>query len=181
MKIGDAQEEWRDIKGYEGKYRVSNFGRVQYIKPNEEWRDLKQFVHPTGCLILRLYKYGKGKSFKVHRLVAEAFLFREDGALIVNHKDENRQNNHVNNLEWCTRRYNNNYGTIKERIAKTLSKPIIATVVATGKKEYYPSTKVASEALGYSAGTINCALKGRRKTACKRMWQYAEREGGCDC
>ena len=110
-------EVWKDIKGYEGKYQVSNLGRV---------KSLPKYTYPRGYPQLRKEKIMKpsyvgkdrnylalklndGKQYKVHRLVAEAFIPNPDNLPMVNHKDENPTNNCVDNLEWCTNSYNVKY------------------------------------------------------------------------
>lgn len=117
-------EEWRDIKGYEGLYQVSNMGRVQrldkYIVDVSQGgirtRMFKGHImnltihNVSGYVSMYLSKNGKKKRYLVHRLVAEAFIPNPDNLPEINHKDENKVNNCVENLEWCTPKYNANYG-----------------------------------------------------------------------
>ena len=115
-------EEWRDIRGYEGRYQISSFGRVKSLKDNkgnyrEKILDLKP--NKRGYIRVTLYREGKSKSFQVHRLVAIHFIPNPNNYSQVNHKDENKQNNKVDNLEWCTQKYNLNYGTRNQRISKS--------------------------------------------------------------
>lgn len=115
-------EEWRDIPGYEGYYKVSNIGRILRLprhKPTDK-RDThnnirKQRLSPNGYWRVNLSKDNIVKWFGVHRLVAMAFIPNPDNLPYVNHKDENPQNNVVSNLEWCTVQYNCEYGTARER------------------------------------------------------------------
>ena len=104
-------EEWKDIKGYEGLYQISNKGRVKSLGNNktrkEKIRDGK--IGNRGYKKISLCKNGKEKKYSIHRLVAEAFLPNPDNLPVVNHKDENKLNNNVENLEWCTQAYNVNY------------------------------------------------------------------------
>ena len=110
------REEWKDIKGYEGKYQVSNLGRVySFYKKN----CLKPGKCKDGYLIVRLYKNGKGKPFYIHKLVALHFIPNPNNFPQINHRDENKSNNCVSNLEWCTRKYNMNYGTITQRVSES--------------------------------------------------------------
>ena len=113
-------EIWKDIPEYEGLYQVSNFGNVKslnYLCTGKE-KIMKPTKNKDGYLYINLYKDGKRKMFKVHRLVCFAFLENLLNYPCVNHKDENKENNHVNNLEWCTHEYNNNYGSKNERASE---------------------------------------------------------------
>lgn len=117
-------EEWRDIEGYEERYQVSNLGRVKSLRNSQgQYREkiLTNTPDKIGYLTVGLSKNGKRKNFKVHRLVAEAFIENPNNHPIINHKDENKQNNCVNNLEWCTYKYNNTYGTRTQRASEKMS------------------------------------------------------------
>lgn len=96
------KEIWRDVKEYEGLYKVSNNGRVK----NKNNKLLKLREDKYGYLIAYLYKNGKMKCKKVHRLVADAFIKNKFNKSQVNHKDGNKKNNCVLNLEWCTNQEN---------------------------------------------------------------------------
>lgn len=113
-------EIWKDIENYEGLYQVSNKGNVKslnYMHTGDE-RLLKPIAISNGYLQVYLYKNGKRKFCKIHRLVASAFLENADKLPQVNHKDEDKTNNNIENLEWCTSQYNCNYGTRGMRISK---------------------------------------------------------------
>lgn len=112
------KEYWKLIKDYEN-YMVSSFGRVKNIKSNKILKLYKDKRKGKEYLRVCLYKNGKSKKYAVHRLVAEAFIPNPDNLPQVNHKDENKQNNIVSNLEWCTHLYNHQFGTINERISKS--------------------------------------------------------------
>ena len=101
-------EEWRDIKGYEGLYQVSNLGNVRSLHwyGGDTIKNRALVNHTTGYLMVSLSNKKKCKPFLVHRLVAEAFIPNPNNYGFVNHKDENKQNNCVDNLEWCTKSYN---------------------------------------------------------------------------
>ena len=115
-------EEWRDVVGYEGLYMVSNCGRVKSLKFSNGKREkiMKLSDRGNGYLRVSLSKDGESKHYNVHRLVAIAFIPNPDNLPYVNHKDECKTNNNVDNLEWCTVEYNNTYGTAKERQAEKL-------------------------------------------------------------
>ena len=126
------KEEWRDIKGYEGLYQVSNLGRVKSLSriDNLGRKKKETILSPgkdkNGYFQIQLYKEKTIKMRKIHRLVAETFIPNPDNLPQVNHKDENKQKNHIGNLEWCDNTYNQNYGTSKIRRGK----PVIC--VTTG-------------------------------------------------
>ena len=112
---------WKDIKGYEGIYQISNYGEVIRLQSYDSRghlrnkRTLKQRKNEDGYLQLGLHKNGKEKKFLVHRLVAETFTPNPYNYLEINHIDENKQNNSIFNLEWCDHKYNTNYGTSQAR------------------------------------------------------------------
>ncbi len=105
------QEEWKQIKGYEGLYEVSNLGRIR----NAAGHIMKPQDETGGYFAIGLTKNKKFSRHRIHRLVAEAFVPNPDSLPIVNHKDEDRKNNRADNLEWCTSQYNNSYGHARER------------------------------------------------------------------
>ena len=122
------QEVWKDIEGYEGLYQISNLGRVKSLERNKKHSyngiaHLKEkILKPLNInnyqrVILR--KENNPKNKFIHRLVAEAFISNPNNYPYINHKDENPKNNIVSNLEWCTHKYNMNYGTINQRRSKT--------------------------------------------------------------
>lgn len=110
------EEIWKDIVGYEGFYKVSNFGRIMSLSRKDRrgktWKEkiIKQSCDKDGYLIVNLNRDGKMKTFRPHRIVAKAFIPNPKNLPEVNHKDENKQNNFFENLEWCTTRYNLTYG-----------------------------------------------------------------------
>ena len=120
------KEIWKDIKGYEKLYQVSNLGNVRRIKfiNNRTQKDkikmLKLIKDKKGYLKINLWKNNKSKMFLVHRIVAETFILNPNNLPQVNHKDENKSNNCVENLEWCSQKYNNNYGNRLNNIRKKL-------------------------------------------------------------
>lgn len=121
------EEKWLDVVGYEDIYKVSNTGRVmrkQYVSVNKNGihilrkeMELNQYVNFRGYPKVTLRKNGISKIMFVHRLVAEAFIPNPQNYPQVNHKDEDKTNNNVDNLEWCDNEYNCNYGC-KPQIAR---------------------------------------------------------------
>lgn len=109
-------EKWADVIGYEGLYEISTLGNVR----NKRTAKLLQFGSSGNYLSVMLYKDGRCKRISIHRMVALAFVPNPHGLRCVNHKDENTHNNCVENLEWCTHKYNSNYGTaISRRVNHT--------------------------------------------------------------
>ena len=105
----------KDINGYEGIYMVSDEGTIYRVTKNG-LRALKPHIR-NGYPSVMLSKNGEAVHVYIHRCVAQAFIENPDGYTYVNHKDENRLNANVDNLEWCTNKYNLNYGTTRERMS----------------------------------------------------------------
>lgn len=126
------EENWKDILGYEGFYQVSNLGRVRSVDrivkgvfgsiQHKKSVILAPAMNAAGYYFVVLTKNAKGKAFRVHRLVAEAFIPNPCNYPIINHKDENKLNNNVNNLEWCTYSYNTTYNNSMARRQNTKNK-----------------------------------------------------------
>ena len=113
-------EVWKDIECYEGKYQVSNLGNVKSLNYNHTGKEkLLKPINANGYLTVHLSINNNKKKYKIHRLVAEAFIENHKDLQIINHKDENKSNNCVANLEWCDTLYNNNYGTRNQRVSKS--------------------------------------------------------------
>jgi hypothetical protein len=117
-------ETWKDVKDYEYLYQISNLGNVKslHYSGGKKEKILKFSKDKDGYLQVNLTKNKKHKNYKVHRLVALNFIPNPDNLPQVNHKDENKQNNKVDNLEWCTNKYNNNYGTKNDWNKKSIIK-----------------------------------------------------------
>ena len=111
-------EEWKSISGYEGRYQVSNLGNIRSLISN---KILKPRVDKDGYLKVILYSEDKSRrEYRLHRLVAETFIPNPNDLPQVNHIDENKTNNSVSNLEWCTSKQNANHGTRNDRIVPYL-------------------------------------------------------------
>lgn len=168
-------EIWKTIEGYPD-YMVSNMGRVKSLNYNRRGKEkiLKGCKDKDGYLIVNLSKEGKQKNYKIHRLVTSAFLYNPNNLSEVNHKDENKQNNCVDNLEWCNRKYNCNYGTHNEKMSKTKSMPVLQ-FSKTGDfiKKWDSATQVERE-LGIKQTNITKCLKGKLKTSGGYKWGYAD-------
>lgn len=173
MKI---KEQWKDIPGYEGIYQVSTLGEIRNIKTG---RILKQ-VYLCGYKRIGLYnKEHKYKNHFVHRLVAETFIPNPDNLPQVNHRNELKDENVVSNLEWCTQKYNINYGTAIQRRVENQRKPILQfTKTGIFVKEYYSiseANKAFNPKCNYPAtGNIGRCLQGKCKSAYGFKWKYKE-------
>lgn len=178
-------EQWKDIEGYEGLYMISNLGRVKSLNYNNTKKEkiLKSGDNGLGYKFVNLSKNNKIKRYYVHRLVALAFIPNDDieNKTVVNHKDENPRNNHVENLEWCTIEYNWNYGTCKQRRIETNRKN--GTYEKNAKEQgkkckcieldlIFDSIADASRYFKCSHDNIGACLRGRTNTACGYHWKY---------
>lgn len=154
-------EIWKDVEGYEGLYQVSNLGRIKSFRESAKFGNPKEFyLNPylinSGYHVVTLYLKDRTKrKFQVHRLVAETFIPNPENLPCVNHKDENKLNNCVSNLEWCTYQYNNNYGTARIRAADTMAKSIYQKTLDGVMIAKYRSVRIASELLGYSDSMLS--------------------------
>ena len=171
------EERWKDIKDYEGLYQVSDLGRVKSLPRNgtiKKSRILSKCYDKNGYQIVSLSKNGIHKTFKVHRLVAETFIPNIDNLSQINHKDENKQNNNVNNLEWCDVTYNINYGTRTKRSAEKHSKPICMFDTKGNYIKTYKSGVDAFEDTNISRYHISscCNKRYGRKTAGGYVLKY---------
>jgi hypothetical protein len=166
------KEIFKDIEGYEGLYQVSNLGNVKALgnggSNNSKEKILKLTKDKDGYLNITLHKQGKVKTYKIHRLVAMAFIENPNNLEQINHRDEDKANNHVTNLEWCTPKQNINYGTHNQRMAESKSKPVIC--LETGK--IYTSTMDVQRQLGFDNSNISKCCRGKLKQAYSYTWQY---------
>lgn len=185
-----SMEEWRDVKGYEGLYQVSNEGRVKSLErviirndgvtQTIKEKMLKLTIDKDGYLIANISVNGITYKKRVHRLVAQAFIPNPANLPIINHKDECKTNNFVENLEWCTCKYNLNYGTnparISERVRnnKYLSKEIAQMTLDNNIIRIFPSIHEVERELGlFHTNVSSCAL-GKQKTCGGFRWQYTK-------
>ena len=139
-------EEWKSIPGYEGLYEVSSYGRVRsldrYVKvKNKSYRlqkgkVLSPGINSYGYLQVFLCCNGKYKIITVHRLIAQAFLPNPDNLPMINHKDEDKTNNNVDNLEWCTQQYNSNYKGVLKRRSQRMKENGIYEKIALKMRKY---------------------------------------------
>ena len=170
------EEQWLDISGYEGLYQISNFGRVKsfYFKNPRILKPHKV----KGYSNVELYKNKKKKQFYIHRLVMENFCPIENmNVLDVNHKDEDKSNNHISNLEWMTHKDNLNYGSRAEKARMKMqgkNSSRSKKVRCIEKDVIYEALREAERQLGIPATNISKACKGKIKTAGGYHWEYVE-------
>lgn len=190
----NEKEIWKPIEGFEN-YEVSNLGRIKALNYNRTGREqlLKPQKGKNGYLMVFLYKDGKKKNYYVHRLVGNAFLPNENNLPMINHKDENKENNVIlflengieSNLEWCDSKYNINYGSHNERCAKAISKAL--TNGKLSKKVFqftldgkfvreYPSANEIKRETGYSIGNICACCNGKRNKAYGFKWSFVNND-----
>lgn len=158
-------EEWMDIVGYEGYYQISTHGRILSLKVGHKKRKVPRLMKPQvekkGYLRIMLRKLYKYEHFMIHRLVATAFIPNPHNLPFVNHKDENKKNNMVSNLEWCTNEYNENYGTRNLRSSLSRMKPILVFDKSTNQLlAEFPSIKDAAKAYGKDEAYIAKYCRG---------------------
>ena len=160
-------EEWRDAKEYEGKYQVSNTGKVKSLNYRNTGKEkiMKPQDNGKGYLFVQLCKDGKVENCRINRLVAQAFLPNPNNLPEVNHKNEDKTDNRVENLEWCTTQYNVEYSQ---------GKAVIGINKISGLIVEFPSAKEASRQMGISQGNITMCCQGKRyKSAGGFYWHYA--------
>ena len=174
------EEIWRPTE-FDG-YEVSNLGRVKSYKYDKQYgRIMKPYADTKGYLQIDIQLDGRKREQRyhlaVHRLVAKAFIPNPNNLPQVNHKDENKTNNSVDNLEWCTNLYNARYGTKSERVAEKRRRAVYS-INQKGNIEEFPGVRAAARAmtgLSNSCGSeIVNVINGKRKTAFGRRWFYKD-------
>lgn len=182
--INHEEEIWKDVVGYEGLYQVSSLGRIKSM-PNTKRSSELILVgndYRFGYLRVTLYKIGhKRRMFRVHRMVADAFIQNPQNKPFVNHKNGIKTDNRVDNLEWCTHKenithaYDNGFITKTPKNRKDASKPIrqindIGQVIAE-----FPSGREAERQTGFHCSNINLVLTKKKKKAYGFYWEYSDK------
>lgn len=190
-------EIWKPIEGTDGKYEVSNTGKVRSLnyKQTGKAKELTPSEKAGGYLQLRVKIDGKLKTVVIHRLVAEAFVPNPDGKPEVNHINGNKKRNYADNLEWVTRSENIQHAVdsgLRDRVAVAASKrgkvwirelhkmqktPVIAINVSTGERTEFQSQQEAAEALHLQKGHISSVIHGKRRQTGGYTF-VLKREGG---
>lgn len=170
-----TQEKFLEIRGYEGLYQISNYGRVKSLGNGKSNRSKMQILKPGkdrgGYLHVVLCKDRKPKGFLVHRLVAEHFIPNPSNLPEINHKDENKENNCVDNLEWCDTKYNINYGTRTEKCSKKVYQ---YTKSGEFVREWKSFISIKREK-GFNHSIIWRCCNGKCKSAYNYIWTYERR------
>ena len=193
----EKNEVWKRIPGFDN-YTVSNLGNVKSIERTTQHPRarigvaikkehlLKPFENHKGYLMVKLYNNNKSKSISVHRLVAVAFIDNPLSLPQVNHKDENKQNNCVENLEWCTNDYNIHYGTAIKRKGESIKKSEahkkysekrckkVAQIDKEKTIKVWESV-VSVKSRGFCPESVIACCKGRRQSYKGFKWQYVEK------
>lgn len=188
MYGNNEREMWRDIAGYEGRYRISNFGNVRSLFFENE-RNVSKWKKPNGYLCVTLKKNGNKKSLYVHRLVAQAFIENKQNFPQVNHINENKEDNNACNLEWCTAKYNVNFGNgikrrnssfgyknrvfDKDKMARRKKFSVIQLDVNDNviKVWKWAGDFVKETGIGRTSGIYACC-RGKRNTAYGFKWRF---------
>ena len=163
------KEIWKDISEYTGLYQVSNYGNVRNIKTSKKLKPgIKRGYYQVGLIVNK-----KRKWYSVHRLVAKEFIPNTENLPQINHKDENKLNNNVNNLEWCTVSYNNCYGTRLKRVKEKVSKKVLQyDLNGNFIKEYNSLTEATKLNNIKSIGNISMCCNGKYKHVKGYIWRY---------
>lgn len=156
------KENYKNIVGYEDLYEVSDTGLV---RNKVSGKILKPGKDGKGYLRVRLYKDGEWKMYRIHRLVAEAFIPNPLNLPQVNHIDQNKSNNNVDNLEWCTSQYNIDY---------SLSKPVCQYSLDGRLLNTYKSASEASRKTGINQGDISRCCRGKYRQAGNFIWKFKQ-------
>ena len=173
-------EEWRDVVGYEGLYQVSNLGRVKSLSRKHQLRNIIISQHPTGggYLTVILTKNRKRKNIRTHKLVANCFIPKEEGKYEVNHIDENKFNNTVDNLMWCDRTYNVNHGSrnliVSYKLRNRLdhSKPVQQLDGYGNVIREFRSVNDVGRFYGISANGVSRTCRGERNKYKDMFFKY---------
>lgn len=187
------QEIWKSIEGYEGKYEISNLGRVKSLYDNtgrKREKILTPRISKQGYLYLNLWRNSKGRAKKIHRLVAEAFCEKQKDSQCVNHINGIKTDNRAENLEWCTYSYNSKHsfetGLQKPKKGKEngmfgkhgkehpSSKPVLQYDLNNNFIKEWENSIEAGKQLGVKGSSIQRCARGDRKTAFGYIWRYKD-------
>ena len=168
------KEIWKDIPEYEGYYQISNLGRIKSL---HNYRGKESIIKPRikqEYLTIGLRKNNVRKWKRIHRLIAEAFIPNPNNYPVVNHKNENKLDNRIENLEWCTVGYNNTYGSRLKRVKQKVSKPVIQYDLQGNYIKEFESIGDAAREINTNAGNIiKCCKRNPKYNKVKGyVWRY---------
>lgn len=176
-------ENWVDVKGWEGFYQVSNYGNVRSLSRTKtvknggvqevKGRVLTPQTDRFGYYRVCFTRDGKSVYKRVNRIVAQAFIPNPDNLPQVNHKNECKTDNRVENLEWCDAKYNSNYGSRNKKVQEAQSVWVIKLSFNNEILHFYRSAMEAERDTGISNSNINRCCKGKRKSAGGYIWKYS--------
>lgn len=177
------KEIWKPIKGYEGFYEISTFGNVRSVerivtnklgvKKLIPSSNMKSRPSNRGYLRVGLHRDGKSREYSIHRLVAETFICNPKGLPCVNHKDENILNNRLDNLEWCTQKYNANYGNAREKLSKSkrIQRPILQLDLQGNILREFATLFDVKE-FGFSPNCVSACCKNKALSHKDFLWVF---------
>lgn len=178
------EEIWKDVPGWEGLYKVSSCGRILSVSYNHSGRPAIRVLRKDwlGYLVVTLHRNNYSKTYKVHRLVAMAFIPNPTNLPCINHRDEDKTNNRVENLEWCDYSYNNKYGSrprkvldaYKRKKSAKAERPVVKMDKTGIILEEFISISAAARAAGVCRESLRDAVLGRSKTCAGYVWKYLE-------
>ena len=177
-------EIWKDVQGFEGRYQVSNMGRVRSL---DRWSLDERPHFIKGMMLKPSPNKGRGylrisfsdgrrnyKHYEVHRLVALHFVHGYKEGLVVNHINEIKTDNRADNLEWCTRQYNLTYNELSKRVGISQGKPVEQMTLNGEVIAVFPSVSEAGRATGLAATHISDSCHSDRKTCGGYRWKFKE-------
>lgn len=165
------KEIWKDIVGYEGKYQVSNLGRVKSLNYGRTGKEkVLKYEDNNGYLRVNLCKNCKVKHYRIHRLVAQAFIPNPDNLPVINHKNEIKTDNRVQNLEWCTSQYNSTYNNQHIKRGIKLKKKRACYKNGILIKVY--DSGIDTEKDGFSLSHVSRCCQGKRNSHKGFQWKY---------
>lgn len=165
------KEIWKEVPGYDGHYLASNLGRIKSLYSNSI---MKPYLMPNGYLHIRLTITGthKCKDDYVHRIIAKTFLENPNNYKEVNHINEDKTDNSVSNLEWCSRSYNNNYGTIRKKMSISKGLPVVQLDLDGNFIAFWSSATSYAKSHGCTPKGIFRCCQGMQEKSHKYKWMY---------
>ena len=166
----EEKEIWKDVVGFEGLYKVNQWGDIwsEYTHKKLKWS-----YHKDGYKIYNLRKDHKAYLMTAHRAVAEAFIPNPDNLPLINHKDENKENCYYKNLEWCTPKYNANYGDRNKKVSEKAHKKKVLQFTLTGEfiKEWDSLCEIERHT-GFPRTNISACCRGKHKSTYGFIWKF---------